>query len=151
MQGQQSLRTYQVNGTCTHVEKIKEMVYLSCTYEHINYIMEVRVRRNDDTGDYTTSVNRYYDDGMVEGVMKVRPVGNNKMLLMGEDESLLLGEAVNRWVLLDLMREEREQRKDILFSMGLVDVFNLPEYASDSQSIILVLTESTIELKRIKQ
>ena len=113
--------------------------------------MEVRVRRNDDTGDYLTTVNRYYDDGMVEGVMKVRPVGNNKMLLMGEDESLLLGEAVNRRVLLDLMEEEREQRKDILFSMGLVDVFNLPEYASDSQSIILVLTENTIELKRIKQ
>ena len=36
--GQEVHENFSINGTCTHLQKIKNALYLGCTYEKVNYV-----------------------------------------------------------------------------------------------------------------
>ena len=96
-------------------------------------------------------VNRYYDDSFVEGIRKVEPIGYDKMALIGDEDILILGEAVNRYVLLDLEAKNQEQIKQDFFAFGLVEIINMRELSTSTQSSILAITKTDLILVRIEQ
>jgi hypothetical protein len=46
---------------------------------------------------------------MLEGIRDVKSLGLDKILLIGDEEVVLIGQAVNRNVLLDLQRFKKQQ------------------------------------------
>ena len=64
--------------------------------------MELQVSMDEKHVFHEISLNRFYDDRSVEGIQKVSPFGLDKILLMGGDTALIIGEAVNRNTLIDL-------------------------------------------------
>lgn len=48
------------------------------------------------------TVNRYYTDKDVEGLRDVHYIGENKMILLGDDEALIQGYSINRLILKNL-------------------------------------------------
>ena len=62
---------------------------------------------------------------------------------------MVLGEAVNRHTLLDL--GNKKQNREYLYSFGLIDFFNLPEFSSSEESYVLAITEKYLLLSSIYQ
>ena len=61
------------------MKRIKDSLYLICSYEKINYITELLIADND------LVINRYYDDQWLEGVKDVIGLGQEKIMLIGEN------------------------------------------------------------------
>ena len=89
-------------------------------------------------------INRFYDDFTTEGVRKVEPLGYDKMVLIGDGSFTILGEAVNRHLLLDLNRKKKVQTNYAYSWLGLIDFVNLKEFSSATESCILTVFEKYI-------
>ena len=81
----------------------------------------------------------------------MEPFGLDKIIVIGGDTALITGEAVNRNVLLDLIAKNKEQRSDLEYSFGLVDVINVLELSNGYNSTILVLRNREINLVNVFQ
>lgn len=55
-----------------------------------------------NTSTSTPILNRYYDESLLEGIRNVQGLGFDKIVLVGDEEVILIGEAVNRNTLLKL-------------------------------------------------
>ena len=42
---------FELNGTCTEIHKIKDVLYLGCTYERLSYVMELQVTMDKSSGN----------------------------------------------------------------------------------------------------
>ena len=110
----QNQEEFDLNGTCTEIQKIKNVLFLGCTYERLSFVMELEVSSmKSPDNNHKVSLNRFYDDRTVDGIRKVEPFGLDKIILMGGDTALIIGEAVNRNVLLDLAKQSKIQRSDL--------------------------------------
>lgn len=52
-------KKYDIDGTCKTISKIKEALYLTCQYERINFVTELKVEGQ------ALTLNRYYDDNLL--------------------------------------------------------------------------------------
>ena len=39
---------FSLNGSCTSLTKVKDTLYLTCTYERINFVMELQIKTTKD-------------------------------------------------------------------------------------------------------
>ena len=95
-----TLTTYELHGTCADITRVGSTLYLGCSYNKINYVVEMWIQGAE------VEVNRYYDDTMLEGVRKVEPLGFDKVALLGDDEVMVVGEGVNQNILLEMERNQ---------------------------------------------
>ena len=77
--GNYSVVEYDFEGECRKLKKIKDVLYLMCSYDKINFITELKIGEND------LMINRYYDDNTLEGIKDVISLGYEKILLIGEN------------------------------------------------------------------
>lgn len=47
-------------------------------------------------------LNRFYDEGFLSGVRDVQSIGYDKISLIGDEQAIVIGEAINRNLLIDL-------------------------------------------------
>lgn len=83
--GNSSVVEYEFEGDCRKLKKIRDALYLMCSYEKINFIRELKIEENN------IIVNRYYDDNTLEGIKDVISLGFEKILLIGENEATIIG------------------------------------------------------------
>ena len=74
------IKSLDTNGTCTFVDKFQKTLHMACSYEKIHYIAEILVEGID-----SMILNRYYSDLEVPRTTKIRKVGEDAMVLIGDD------------------------------------------------------------------
>lgn len=106
----------------------------------MNFVAEYRVE-----GEKLV-LNRYYDDAVVEGIRDVESLGYDKIALIGDEQAIIIGEGINRNVLLDLAKAHTTQNYDYAYSFSLVDFYFLDQFSTPQHSTILAVGESSVSI-----
>ena len=73
------VKTYELDGKCSSIENFITTFHIVCTYEGINFIMELFGLAEDFV------LNRYYTNEDIEGLRSVHRIGQGKMIIIGDN------------------------------------------------------------------
>lgn len=71
------------------------------------------------------------------------------MALIGDEQAIIIGEAVNRNTLLDLADRNTEQNYEYAYSFSLQDLYYIPHYSTPQHSIIFVVGDNSISVHKL--
>lgn len=84
-----------MNGTCTFIEKFLTTLHITCSYQKVNYVLELFAIGNN------LRLNRYYVDEDIRGRAISRRLGLGKMAIMTDKNIKFLNYGINRKILLE--------------------------------------------------
>ena len=100
----------------------------------MNFITELKIKNDSLT------LNQYYDDKTVEGIRDVMQFGKQKIFLIGDNEGEVVGEAINRNILLDLVSQGKTQRKDFFYiPKKILSIINIQNSATFLKTNLLLI------------
>ncbi len=79
----------------------------------------------------------------------MEPLGFDKIALIGDEEAIIIGEAVNRNVLLDLKNKGSSQLKQNVYSFGMIDAFYLPQFSSPDKTVVLSVGFDSLQIIKV--
>ena len=117
-----------------------------CRYEKVNFITQLKITNE------SLLLNQYYDDRTVEGIRDVIELGKDKIFLIGDNEGQVVGEGINRNILLDLVEQGKVQRKDFFYvPKNILSIINIKNRATYHKSNLLLVEKYSIKVIRVKQ
>lgn len=76
-------------------------------------------------------------------------LGFDKIALIGDEEAIIVGEAVNRNVLLELQSRGSSQLKQNVYSFGMIDAFYLPQFSTADKSVVLSVGFDSLQIIKV--
>lgn len=136
------IKQYQLNGTCKFEGAFLTTMHLICNYKLIRYGLELLFEGENVT------MNRYYTDWDIEGIQSMINIGNEKMIILGDEKFLVQNYAINRNILLDIGKYQPYEVFPFISGQFIAPI---RELSDKTTTTIIAIGEDYISLRYLIQ